>query len=84
MLVVIKRPTFMEGKFFYNKKFRKMNKTELKGNWLVQKGKLKEKFAVLTDDDLLFEQGKKEEMLGKIQVKLGKTKEELQTIIEAL
>jgi len=61
-----------------------MNKTEFKGNWLEQKGKLKQKFAELTDDDLLFEQGKKEEMLGKIQVKLGKTKEELQKIIEAL
>jgi uncharacterized protein YjbJ (UPF0337 family) len=61
-----------------------MNKTELKGNWLEQRAKLKQKFAVLTDDDLLFEQGKKEEMLGKIQVKLGKTKEELQKIIEAL
>ena len=61
-----------------------MNKTELKGNWLEQRAKLKQKFAVLTDDDLLFEQGKKEEMLGKVQVKLGKTKEELQKIIEAL
>ena len=61
-----------------------MNKTELKGNWLEQRSKLKQKFAVLTDDDLLFEQGKKEEMLGKVQVKLGKTKEELQKIIEAL
>ena len=61
-----------------------MNKTEFKGNWLEQKGKLKQKFAELTDDDLLFEQGKKEEMLGKIQVKLGKTKEELQKIIDAL
>lgn len=61
-----------------------MNTTELKGNWNEQKGKLKQKFAVLTDDDLLFEQGKKEEMLGKIQVKLGKTKEELHKIIEAL
>lgn len=61
-----------------------MNKTELKGNWLEQRAKLKQKFSVLTDDDLLYEQGNKEEMLGKIQVKLGKTKEELQKIIEAL
>jgi len=61
-----------------------MNITELKGNWLEQKGKLKQKFAALTDDDLLFEQGKKDEMLGKIGVKLGKTKEELHKIIEAL
>jgi len=61
-----------------------MNKTEVKGNWNEQKGKLKQKFAVLTDNDLMFEEGRKEEMLGKLQVKLGKTKEELHRIIEAL
>ena len=61
-----------------------MNKTEVKGNWNEQKGKLKKKFAVLTDDDLMFAEGKKEEMLGKLQIKLGKSKEELQKIIEAL
>lgn len=61
-----------------------MNIIALKGNWLHLRGKLKQKFAVLTDDDLLFEQGKKEEMLGKIAVKLGKTKEELLKIIETL
>ncbi len=58
-----------------------MNTTELKGNWEEQKGKLKVKFATLTDDDLLFAEGKKEEMLGKLQIKLGKTKEELHTIL---
>ena len=57
---------------------------ELRGNWLEQRAKLKQKFTVLTDDDLLFEQGEKEEMLGRIQVKLGKTKEELHQIIESL
>jgi len=61
-----------------------MNKTEVKGNWNEQKGKLKQKFAVLTDNDLMFESGKKDEMLGKIQIKLGKTKEELHAIIAAL
>ena len=60
------------------------NIIELRGNWLEQRRKLKENFAVLTDDDLLFEQGKKEEMLERVQVKLGKTKEELRKIIEAL
>ena len=60
------------------------NLFELKGNWLERKTKLKEKFAILSDDDLLFEQGKKEEMLEKIQVKLGKTKEELYIIINSL
>jgi uncharacterized protein YjbJ (UPF0337 family) len=61
-----------------------MNTTELKGNWEKQKGKLKQKFAILTDNDLLLLEGKKEEMLGKLQIKLGKTKEELQKIISSL
>ena len=62
----------------------KMNTTELKGNWEEQKGKLKQKFAALTDNDLLFVEGKKDQMLGKLQIKLGKTKEELHKIIQAL
>jgi uncharacterized protein YjbJ (UPF0337 family) len=70
--------------FFQNLKFKKMNTTELKGNWNEQKGKLKKKFAVLTDNDLMYEEGKKEEMFGKLQIKLGKSKEELDKIIAAL
>jgi uncharacterized protein YjbJ (UPF0337 family) len=61
-----------------------MNTTELKGNWDEQKGKLKQKFATLTDDDLLFAEGKKDEMLGKLQIKLGKSKEELHKAIAEL
>ncbi|MCC6461782.1 MAG: CsbD family protein [Saprospiraceae bacterium] len=61
-----------------------MDKIIIKGNWNEQKGKLKQQFAVLTDNDLLYEEGKKEEMLGKIQIKLGKTKEELHSIIASL
>ncbi len=61
-----------------------MNTTEIKGNWNEQKGKLKQKFAQLTDNDLMFEEGKKDEMLGKLQVTLGKTKEELHKLIEGL
>ncbi|HTB07392.1 MAG TPA: CsbD family protein [Bacteroidia bacterium] len=61
-----------------------MNTTQLKGNWNEQKGKLKQKFAILTDNDLLFEEGKQNEMFGKLQIKLGKTKEELQEIIASL
>ncbi len=61
-----------------------MNKTEVKGNWNEQKGKLKQKFAVLTDNDLMYEEGKKEEMFGKLQIKLGKTKEELHRIFDSL
>lgn len=61
-----------------------MNTTELKGNWNEQKGKLKQKFAALTDNDLMFTEGKKDEMLGRLQIKLGKSKEELHKIIEDL
>jgi uncharacterized protein YjbJ (UPF0337 family) len=61
-----------------------MNTPEVKGNWNEQKGKLKQKFATLTDNDLMFAEGKKDEMLGKLQIKLGKTKEELHQIISAL
>lgn len=53
-------------------------------NWNEQKGKLKAKFSTLTDADLHYENGKKDEMLTKIQTKIGKTKEELNTIISAL
>lgn len=61
-----------------------MNKTKLRGNWNEQKGKLKQKFAFLTDNDLMFEEGKEEELYGKLQIKLGKTKEELHKIISEL
>ena len=61
-----------------------MNTTDLKGNWNEQKGKLKQKFAALTDNDLLFAEGKKEEMLERLQIKLGKTKEELRSIIASI
>lgn len=61
-----------------------MNTTELKGNWNEQKAKLKQKFAVLTDDDLKYEEGKKEEMYAKLQIKLGKTKEELHKFLSDL
>jgi len=58
-----------------------MNSIQLKGNWEEQKGKLKQKFAILTDNDVLLLEGKKEEMLGRLEIKLGKTREQLQKII---
>jgi len=61
-----------------------MNTTEVKGNWNEQKGRLMEKFAVLTDNDLMYEEGRKEEMLGKLQIKLGKTKDELAKLMASL
>ena len=60
------------------------NSTELKGNWNELKGKLKQQFAQLTDNDLLLAEGKKDELLGRLQIKLGKTKEEIQKIISEL
>jgi uncharacterized protein YjbJ (UPF0337 family) len=83
--LLINPPAVLHIKFFLKIKPNKMTtSTELKGKWNEQKGKLKQRFALLTDNDLLFEEGKKDEMLGKLQVKLGKTKEELHQIIEAL
>ncbi len=55
--------------------------TKVKGNWNELKGKLKQKFADLTDDDLMYDEGRKDEMLGKLQKKLGKTREELDRIM---
>lgn len=57
---------------------------EITGNWDEQKSKLKQKFIQLTDTDLNFEPGKKEEMLQKVQIKIGKTKDELHQIINQL
>jgi uncharacterized protein YjbJ (UPF0337 family) len=61
-----------------------MNTTEVKGNWNEQKGKLKQKFGFVTDDDLIFEEGKVDEMLGRLQIKLGKTKDELREFIAGI
>ena len=60
------------------------NTTALQENWNETKEKLKQKFAMLTDNDVLLAEGKHDEMLGRLQVKLGKTKEELHKIIGAL
>ena len=58
--------------------------TPVKGSWNEQKSKLKAKFSILTDADLRYEDGKKDEMLTRIQTKLGKTKEELQKVMSGL
>ena len=57
--------------------------TEIKGNWNALKGKLKQRFAQLTDDDFLYGEGKKDEILGRLQITLGKTKDELKAIIDS-
>jgi len=61
-----------------------LSNIEIKGNWSDQKGKLKQKFAILLDNDLMFTEGKKDEMLGRVQLILGKSKEELKRIISEL
>lgn len=61
-----------------------MTKLELKGSWNEAKGKLKQKYAHLTDDDLLFVEGKEEELLGRLQKTLGRTKEQIRDEIAAL
>jgi uncharacterized protein YjbJ (UPF0337 family) len=61
-----------------------MTKLEFRGTWNEVKGKLKQKFGQLTDDDLLFSEGKDEELLGRLQRKLGKTKDELREVIAEL
>ena len=58
------------------------NSEEIKGNWNELKGNLKQKFAELTDDDLLFEEGQDDEIWGKLQQKLGKTKKEILSLFE--
>jgi uncharacterized protein YjbJ (UPF0337 family) len=55
-----------------------------KGDWNIIKGKLKQKFADLTDDDLMFVKGKEEELLGRLQQKLGKTRQEIRDLIGRL
>jgi uncharacterized protein YjbJ (UPF0337 family) len=61
-----------------------MNKLGIKGEWNEVAGKLKQKYADLTDDDLLFEEGKEDELLGKLQKKLGKTKEQINSLIKKI
>src|SRR5204863_3723217 len=64
--------------------FITMTKLEFKGGWNEVKGKLKQKYAQLTDDDLTFAEGKDDELLGRLQQKLGKSKEDLRKEIESL
>ncbi|PBQ30855.1 general stress protein CsbD [Sphingobacteriaceae bacterium] len=60
------------------------NELKLKGNWNELKGKIKQKYANLTEDDLKYEEGKDDELLGRLQQKIGKTKEEVISWIQSL
>ena len=60
------------------------NRLKIKGTWFEAKGKLKQKYAELTDDDLLYEEGKEDELYGRMQKRLGKSREEVETIFKEL
>lgn len=59
-----------------------MNKLEMKGDWNITKGKLKQNWATLTDDDLQYVEGKQEELLGRIQKRTGETREAVEKVIK--
>ena len=61
-----------------------MDKLEVKGTWNEMKGKLKQKYGQLTDDDLAYAEGREDEMYGRLQQKLGKTKDEIRREFENL
>jgi uncharacterized protein YjbJ (UPF0337 family) len=54
-----------------------MDKLQIKGNWNIIKGKLKKQYADLTDDDLTYDEGREDELLGRLQKKTGETREEI-------
>jgi len=56
----------------------------LKGNWNELKGKIKEEYAEMTDDDLTYEEGQEDQLLGRLQQKMGKTKQEVKDWIDSL
>jgi uncharacterized protein YjbJ (UPF0337 family) len=61
-----------------------MNKLQFKGEWHELKGKLRQSFADLTDDDVNYAEGQEEELLGHLQKKLGKSQQEISEMINAL
>jgi uncharacterized protein YjbJ (UPF0337 family) len=61
-----------------------MDNLKIKGTWNEAAGKLKQKYANLTDDDVLFIEGKEDELLGRLQKKIGKSKEQLRKLIEKI
>ena len=65
-------------------KLYNMDSLDLKGKWNILKGKIKQQYADWTDDDLLYVEGKEDELYGKLQEKTGKTREEVQTWLSDL
>ena len=70
--------------FTYTCKTSGMDRLELKGKWNELKGKIKQAHADLTDDDLRYEEGKDDELLGRLQTKLGKSREDVVNWLESL
>jgi uncharacterized protein YjbJ (UPF0337 family) len=61
-----------------------MNEETLKGKWDVLKGKLKQQYAGLTDDDLLYEEGKDDELYGRIGTRIGEAKDKVKELVAKL
>jgi uncharacterized protein YjbJ (UPF0337 family) len=61
-----------------------MDKLRIKGNWNQIKGKLKQSYANLTDDDLIYIEGKEDELLGRLQERTGKSKDEIKDEINKM
>jgi len=61
-----------------------MDRLRIKGNWNELKGKIKQKWGDLTDDDLTYQEGEEDELLGRIQKKTGRSREELIDYINSL
>lgn len=79
-----RRPTPLGTSFLLRSKKQYMDRLELKGRWNEVKGKIKQANASLTDDDLQYEEGKDDELYGRLQKKLGKTKDEVVEWIRSL
>jgi uncharacterized protein YjbJ (UPF0337 family) len=76
------KPTKRYNRVFTHCRNSDMNKLQFKGSWNEVKGKLKQKYAQLTDDDLTYAEGKDDELIGRLQKKLGKSAEEVRQMLE--
>jgi uncharacterized protein YjbJ (UPF0337 family) len=61
-----------------------MNTLILKGDWNVAKGKLKQKYGTLTDDDLAYERGREDELIGRIQKRVGHAHEDVKRVVREI
>ncbi|GAA0541655.1 CsbD family protein [Chitinophaga japonensis] len=61
-----------------------MDTLQIKGKWNEMKGKLKQQYADLTDDDLTYADGQEDELIGRLQQKLGKTRDEVIQMLRSM